>query len=405
MNKEKDHASENGRVKKLICITQNDSFCRHEMTRTLNSSEEKVNTPMEPCDIKENVYKTSGPTVPVIQKAKNASYDNEDGGVSTDLIENYKNAIAKLRDQSTRKPSATPSQSVARSSFHGHIQTCILQLYNGRPKQQTNLITCGHNNSLIKSPSGKGKRFEGPVQRFSSKCRQMPISISPVITMNKASKAEREKFVWSQNHQDPSKAVWAFPAFHPQPLKMPFHNYSYSLRTQTRSGKKNQSTARHISSSHSQLREIPDTGKDPVPFGSQVTLGLMLDVIRKGLRQNQIRTMLVHTNRQVSPKINRNKNPLVLRTQTMVAQLRTSLTSQLIMILPVTFEWPLTDRNNALDSVPTVVGIFNHLTKDDQTSLSANNLGLQDFIPVVGRSISYLVYEAEHPWLIDDMEF
>lgn len=63
-----------------------------------------------------------------------------------------------------------------------------------------------------------------------------------------------------------------------------------------------QSALKHNNSAQNQSRPISDPNKDLTSLGSQVTLGLMLNAIRTGLKQNQIRVMLGQANRYVFKK-------------------------------------------------------------------------------------------------------
>ncbi|XP_063795917.1 uncharacterized protein LOC134957733 isoform X2 [Pseudophryne corroboree] len=322
VNKEVVNAFESGsKVKRLICITDNKPSSRSKLDRSPNASEEKVNISIGQCERQENVTKTQASVLCVIHSNKNIN--SEDVGLrdDNDIIENYKNALAILRGQTAQKSCLNPSESLEKSSFHGHIQTCISQLSNQSPVRPTKLISCDDNSSFLKSAGGKLKGLER--QRFQTGHPQGSSPTNPVITMSKVNKTHGVKFVWSQNTQEISKVgtyddktplirifplssgkenavetqdVWGFPAFHPYTAKTQ-HGSSSCSRNQSRSGKRNQSAPRHVTSSQSQLRHISDASKDSVPSGSQVTLGLMLNAIKNGIKQDQVRVMLGQTNR------------------------------------------------------------------------------------------------------------
>ncbi|CAH2311456.1 Hypothetical predicted protein [Pelobates cultripes] len=236
MNKDKINGTENGRIKRLISIMENNTPCRDKEVRP----EKKTDIPKDQYDSKENVGKdiVSRLCAVHINKKNCCLGDVKREDKSADLIENYKDAIAKLKHQKTWQPSPNSSESLVKASFHGHIQKCILQLHNSNTKQLTNPITCGLKSSIIERNSGGKKCFEGENPCLNSEHSQTHIATSPQTSVTRTCKAEKGKFEWSQTTQELSKDVWGFPAFHPYPLKTPFHlNVSYSSRTHTRSGK------------------------------------------------------------------------------------------------------------------------------------------------------------------------
>ncbi|XP_063284413.1 uncharacterized protein LOC134569364 isoform X1 [Pelobates fuscus] len=298
MNKDKINGTENGRIKRLISIMENNSPCRDKEVRP----EKKTNIPKDQYDSKENVSKDIVPRLCAVHiNKKNCCLgDVKREDKSADLIENYKDAIAKLKHPKTWQPSPNSSESLVKASLHGNIQKCILQLHNSNTKQLTNLITCGLKSSIIERNSGGKRCFEGENPCLNSEHSQTHIATSPETSVTRTCKAEKEKFEWSQTTQELSKDVWGFPAFHPNPLKTPFHlNVSYSSRTHTRSGKRNLSASRHIISPQSHMRDVYEKRNDLLPAGSQVTLGLMLNTIQQRLKPNHISVIFGQTHRFV----------------------------------------------------------------------------------------------------------
>lgn len=324
-NKDAITGNEKGsRVRRLICIT--DSIpSRHTLDQT-TSTDEKNNVSADQRPRSKSVITTQQGSNPCILQYKKDT-----------MIENYKDAIAKLRGQTAWKSFSSPSENLVKSSFHGHIQTCILQLSNRSPVQPMKLITCSDNSSFLKSSSEKINVFEGRSQRIQAGHHHGSFPASPVLSVNKNIRLDAEKFVWCQNTQDISRTgacddktglvnisplssgkenaidtqdVWGFPAFHPYPMKTQLHGSSSSSRGQTRSGKRVQSALKHNNSAQNQSRHISDQNKDLGSLGSQVTLGLMLNAIRTGLKQNQIRVMLGQDNRftEANAKEEMNKN-------------------------------------------------------------------------------------------------
>ncbi|XP_075472600.1 uncharacterized protein LOC142503787 isoform X2 [Ascaphus truei] len=291
-NKRSVNATEDsGRLKRLICITENNSPSRYKVNRMFNACEEKVNTSVDHCDYKVNVSKTSSSLLCVIHQNKNTSRDNvgsEDSGISLDVIENYRDAIAKLRNQKTWKQYSNPPESVAKSSFHGQIQTCILQLSNGNPTHPNQLITC-EDTSFIKGASGKDRRNVRQAQGSYSGHHQCSLPTSSPTVMSKTCKAEKHRFVWSKSSQERSKVN----VCEEKTVSIP----TSSGKENALQAQRNKSAPRCINSSQSQTRNGFDTSKDLVPSGSHVTLGLMLKVIRNGLKQNEIKVMVGQTRR------------------------------------------------------------------------------------------------------------
>ncbi|KAM4023527.1 uncharacterized protein ACNLHF_028197 [Anomaloglossus baeobatrachus] len=318
------NAAEKGsRVKRLLCITDNVSS-RYKLDRSHNASEEKVNISTDQSERKQIATNNPASILCTIHNNKNINSEEAAGKHAADLIENYKDAIVKLRGQNPwRSSQSNYSEYLAKSSFHGHIQTCILQLSNQRLVPPVKLISCGDNSMFLKSSNGKVKGFESQSQRVPKGQHRNSFPASPVITMNKVSRTDSEKFVWSQNSQESSKSgtcedttglvrriypassgkenaghsqdFWGFPAFHPYPMKMQYSSSS-SSRGHTKSGKRNLSAPR-LNSSESPMRHSSDASNDPAPLGDMVTVGLMLNAIRNGLKQNHIRVMLGQSNR------------------------------------------------------------------------------------------------------------
>ncbi|KAM3915700.1 uncharacterized protein RB166_017939 [Leptodactylus fuscus] len=319
--KDMNSAEKGNRVKRLLCITDNISS-RYKLDRSPNASEEKVNISTDQSERQQIVTNSPASILCTIHNHKKINREDAAGRQAADLIENYKDAIVKLRGQNAWKSCSNYSENLSKSSFHGHLQTCILQLSDQRLSSPVKLISCGDNSMFLKSTNGKVKGLEGQCQRGQKGHHRNSFPASPVIAMNRVSRTDSEKFIWSQNsHENPksgayednaglvrmyptspgkenaghSQDVWGFPAFHPYPMKTQYNN-STSSRGQTRSGKRNQSAPR-LNSSDCQRRHPSDTSKDLVPIGSQVTVGLMLNAIRNGIKQNHIRVTLGYTNR------------------------------------------------------------------------------------------------------------
>ncbi|XP_073499331.1 uncharacterized protein [Phyllobates terribilis] len=318
------NAAEKGnRVKRLLCITDNVSS-RYKLDRSPNASEEKVNISTDQSERQQIASNRPVSILCTIHNNKRINCEEAAGNHAADLMENYKDAIVKLRGQNAwRSSHSNYSEYLAKSSFHGHIQTCILQLSNQRLVPPVKFLSCGDNSMFLKSANGKVKGFEGQSQRVPKGHHRNLFPASPVITMNKISRTDSEKFVWSQNNLESSKTgtcedstglvrriypassgkensgnsqdVWGFPAFHPHPMKTQY-SISSSSRGHTRSGKRNLSAPR-LNSSEGPMRHSTDTSKDPVPLGGMVTVGLMLNAIRNGLKQDHIRVMLGQSNR------------------------------------------------------------------------------------------------------------
>ncbi|XP_069825187.1 uncharacterized protein [Dendropsophus ebraccatus] len=288
---------------------------RYKPDRSPNVPEEKVNVFTDQRERQQVV--TKSPTAALCTIHNNTKINPQ--RPAADPIQDYKEAIIKLRGQHALKSCTNYSEHLAKSSFHGHIQTCILQLSNPRLTPPVRLISCGDNGVFLKSANGTVKGLEGQPPRV-QKSPHRPLPACPVITMNRISRTDSEKFVWIQNSQEGSKTrednaalaricpassgkenaehgqdIWGFPAFHPHPMKIQ-HGGSGSSRGQTRSDKRNQSGPR-LYSSEGRQRSASETSKDLVPVGSQVTVGLMLNAIRNGLKQNHMRVMLGQTNR------------------------------------------------------------------------------------------------------------
>ncbi|XP_068095867.1 uncharacterized protein [Hyperolius riggenbachi] len=323
-NKDFINGNENGsRVKRLIRIT--DAITNRQSLDRTTSYEGNINVCEDQYD--DSVAKTEQGSI--LHSLNNRMIISEMGlRFQNDTIENYKDAIAKLRGQTVWKSFSGPSENLEKSSFHGHIQTCILQLSNRSTVQPSKLITCGGNAALLKSAASKGKTLEGQSQRFHLGQYQGSFPASQVISKSRSGKIDGEKFAWSQNTQEISRVgtcddktglvrisppspgkenarhpqeVWGFPAFHQYPVKTQHHYSASSSIGHIRSGKRNQSASRYISSSQSHGRSISDTNKDFLSMGNQVTLGLMLGALRTtGLKQNQIRLMLGQANRFVA---------------------------------------------------------------------------------------------------------
>ncbi|XP_071985060.1 uncharacterized protein [Engystomops pustulosus] len=314
-------AEKSNRVKRLLCITENLSS-RYKLDRSPNASEEKVNISTDQSERKQIVTNSPAAILCAIHNNKEINREDATGKHAVDLIDNYKDAILKLRGQNAWKSCSNYSENLAKSSFHGHIQTCILQLSNQKLPPSVKLLSCGDNSVLLKTADGKVKGLEGPSQRLHRGHHRNSFPASPVITMNKISRTDSEKFVWSQNTQECSKGemcevntghvriyptspgkenaghsqdVWGFPAFHPYPMKTQYSSAS-SSRGQTRSGKRNQSAPR-LNSSEVQTLHTSNTSRDRVPVGGKVTVGLMLNTIRHGFKQNHMRVTLGQTNR------------------------------------------------------------------------------------------------------------
>ncbi|XP_072275311.1 uncharacterized protein [Pyxicephalus adspersus] len=310
-NMEAVKGNENGsRVRRLICIT--DNISSRNLLNQSNCTEEKRNASADPYSRGENVITTQQGSIPCILPYNKDRITENMSLHKEDLIENYKDAIAKLRGQTAWKSYSNPSEIMVKS-FHGHIQTCILQLSNRSSMPPIKLVTCNDNNSFLRSCCRKNNVSEGGTQQI-QKGHHCSFPASPVISANKSNRLDGEKFVWSQNTQEISKMrtcddktslvrisplspgkentihtqdVWGFPAFHPYPAKTQLHGSSSSSRGQTRSDMRTQSPTKSLPSAQSQSRHLSHQ-----TLGSQVTLGLMLNTIRTGLKKNQIRVML-----------------------------------------------------------------------------------------------------------------
>ncbi|XP_073449202.1 uncharacterized protein [Aquarana catesbeiana] len=278
-NKDAITGNEKGsRVRRLICIT--DSIpSRHTLDQT-TSTDEKNNVSADQRPRSKSVITTQQGSNPCILQYKKDT-----------MIENYKDAIAKLRGQTAWKSFSSPSENLVKSSFHGHIQTCILQLSNRSPVQPMKLITCSDNSSFLKSSSEKINVFEGRSQRIQAGHHHGSFPASPVLSVNKNIRLDAEKFVWCQNTQDISRTGACDDKtglVNISPLSSGKENAIDTQRVQ--------SALKHNNSAQNQSRHISDQNKDLGSLGSQVTLGLMLNAIRTGLKQNQIRVMLGQDN-------------------------------------------------------------------------------------------------------------
>ncbi|XP_073427506.1 uncharacterized protein [Dendrobates tinctorius] len=311
------------RVKRLLCITDNVSS-RYKLDRSPNASEEKVNISTDQSERQQIATNKPASILCTIHNNKGIKCEEAAGNHAANLIENYKDAIVKLRGQNAgRSTYSNYPENLAKSSFRGHIQTCILELSNQKLAPPVKLLSCGDNSMFLKSSNGKIKGFEGQSQRVPKSHHQYSFPASPVIITNKISRTDSEKFVWSQNCRESSKCgscenttrlvrrlypassgkensgnsqdVWGFPAFHPYPMKTQY-SISSSSRGHTRSGKRNLSAPR-LNSSEGPMRRSSDTSKDVAPLGGMVTVGLMLNAIRNGLKQNHLRLMLGQSNR------------------------------------------------------------------------------------------------------------
>ncbi|KAM5148431.1 uncharacterized protein ACMZJ9_012038 [Mantella aurantiaca] len=334
-NKETVKDNDKGsRVRRLICITDSISS-RHTLDQR-TSTKNKIDVSADQCSKGDNVITTQHVSIPCILHYNKDTISEKLGLChDVDMIENYKDAIAKLRGQTAWKSLSNP-ENLGKSSFHGHIQTCILQLSNRSSVQPIKLTNCSDNSSFLKSSSGKIKVSEGRPQKIQIGLHHGSFPASSVISVNKNSRLDGERFVWSQNTQEISKVgtsvdktslvrmsslspgkenaihtpdIWGFPAFHPYPVKTQLQGSSNSSRGQTRSGKRSQSATKH-NSAQSQSRPVSNPNKDLMNMDSQVTLGLMLNAIRTGLKQNQIRVMLGQANRftEAYAKEDMNKN-------------------------------------------------------------------------------------------------
>lgn len=186
------------RVRRLLCIT--DSIpSRHTLDQT-SSTDEKNNVSADQRPRSENVITTQQGSKPCILQYKQDPM-SETICLSHDdnMIENYKDAIAKLRGQTAWKSFSSPSENLVKSSFHGQIQTCILQLSNRSSVQPMKLITCSDNSSFVKNSSGKINVFEGGSQRIQTGHHRGSFPASPVLSVHKNNRLDAEKFVWCQN--------------------------------------------------------------------------------------------------------------------------------------------------------------------------------------------------------------
>ncbi|XP_077308999.1 uncharacterized protein LOC143928172 isoform X2 [Lithobates pipiens] len=304
-NKDAIKGNEKGsRVRRLICIT--DSIpSRHILDQTI-STDEKNNLSADQRPRSKNFITTQQGSNPcILQYKKDTMSETICLSRDDDMFENYKDAIAKLRGQTAWKSFSSPSENLLKSSFHGHIQTCILQLSNRSPVQPMKLITCSDNSSFLKSSSGKINVFEGRSQKIQTGHHQGSFPASPVLSVNKNNRSDVEKFVWCQNTQDISRTGACDDKtglVRISPLSSGKENAIDTQRVQ--------SALKHNISAQNQSRHISDQNKDVGNLGSQVTLGLMLNAIRTGLKQSQIRVMLGQANRftEANAKEEMNKN-------------------------------------------------------------------------------------------------
>ncbi|XP_077133431.1 uncharacterized protein LOC143788003 isoform X2 [Ranitomeya variabilis] len=280
------NAAEKGnRVKRLLCITDNVSS-RYKLDRSPNASEVKVNISTDQSERQQIATNKPASILCTIHNNERINCEGAAGNHATNLMENYKDALVKLRGQNAwRSSHSNYSECLVKSSYHGHIQTCILQLSNQRLAPPVKLLSCGDNRMLLKSANGKVKGSEGQSQRVPKDHHRYSFPASPVIIMNKISRTDSEKFIWSQNNHKSSKSgtcediiglvrriypaslgkensghsqdIWGFPAFHPYPMKTQY-NISSSSRGHTRSGKRNLSAPR-LNSSEGPMRRPADT--------------------------------------------------------------------------------------------------------------------------------------------------
>ncbi|XP_056379082.1 uncharacterized protein LOC130275293 [Hyla sarda] len=298
------------RVRRLLSLAEELSD-RYKLDRP-NAPGEKVNIFTEQREGQQVVTESPSSVLCTIQNNKKINRESATGRNTADPIQDYKDAIGKLRDKHVFKSCSNDSENLAKTSFHGHIQSCISQLSNPRPSRPVRLISCEDNGVFLKSANGTVKGLEGQHPRVQRGHHRKSFPASPVITMNRLSKTDSDKYVWIQNSQERSKSatcddnaglvriypaspgkenagnsqdIWGFPAFHPYPMKTQQSGPS-SSRGQTRNEKRNLS-APELHSSEGR-RPTSVRSKDLGPIGSPVTVGLMLSAIRNRLKPDHV---------------------------------------------------------------------------------------------------------------------
>lgn len=204
-NKEAVKGNEKGRrVRRLICITDMIPN-RHTLDQT-TGTEEKMNVSAAQCFKGENVIPTQQSSIACNLHYNKDAFSEKLGLRHEDnMIVNYKDAIAKLRGHMAWKSCSNPSENPVKSSFHNHIQTCILQLSNISSMKPITLTKCSNYSSILKGSSGNVAVSEGQTPRIKTGHHQGSFPATPPILVTKNYKLDGEKFVWRPNTQEISK--------------------------------------------------------------------------------------------------------------------------------------------------------------------------------------------------------
>nr|XP_033771250.1 uncharacterized protein LOC117346065 isoform X2 [Geotrypetes seraphini] len=240
-------------------------------------------------------------------------------GLYKTVNEGCKEAILKLRVQTREANLTAPSRNVSNPTFHDTIQQCISELPTDNSNEVNRHEISGEEHSAHIGPNSKTLSES---EMLSAHCHTEHTSLAvqglimstdpsnagkchPTLEMKKYAPGQqchqtvnvitRRAQIMSANidhvivsgkeHAPQIKNTFGFPAFHPNPLKIPF--YQTIVRTQAKKDQRNVSSEKGNCYSENLLSQPSENKRELIPPESHVTLGHVLHVMREDLKQGK----------------------------------------------------------------------------------------------------------------------